>query len=162
MTHPTLSIIRNEHGTLSAMLRSITLLLAENRRRGVLPDFSVLRAMLFYVDEFAERRHHTKESQLLFPRIRARCTDIADVLDRLDADHGHSEHAIRDLEHELLGFEMMGDAPDGRRAARPSSRRCSATSTPTWFTSASRSRRSCPWPSACSTPTTGPSWMPRS
>ncbi len=119
MTHPTLSIIRNEHGTLSAMLRSITLLLAENRRRGALPDFSVLRAMLFYVDEFAERRHHTKESELLFPRIRARCTDIADVLDRLDADHGHSEHAIRDLEHELLGFEMMGDAPDGaaRRAS---------------------------------------------
>jgi hemerythrin-like domain-containing protein len=119
MTHPTLSIIRNEHASLSAMLRSIALLLAENRRRGALPDFGVLRAMLFYVDEFAERLHHTKESELLFPRLRACGCDIVSVLDRLDADHRHSEQAIRDLEHELLGFEMMGDAGDGeaRRAA---------------------------------------------
>ncbi len=114
MTHPTVSIIRNEHASLSAMLRSITLLLAENRRRGTLPEFGVLRAMLFYVDEFAERLHHTKESELLFPRMRARGCDIDSVLDRLDAEHRRSELAIRDLEHQLLGFEMMGDAADGR------------------------------------------------
>ena len=118
MTHATLTIIRSEHGTLSAMLRSITLLLSEHRRRATLPDFSVLRAMLFYVDEFAERRHHTKESELLFPKIRARTAELTDVLDRLDSDHGRSELAIRDLEHDLLGFEMMSDCADGdeRRA----------------------------------------------
>jgi hypothetical protein len=32
-----------------------------------LPPFDVLRAMLFYIDEFPERLHHTKESELLFP-----------------------------------------------------------------------------------------------
>ncbi len=118
MSYATLNIIRSEHGTLSAMLRSITLLLGEHRRRGSLPDFSLLRAMLFYVDEFAERLHHTKESELLFPRIRARSTELTDVLDRLDSDHGRSELAVRDLEHELLGFEMMSDSVDGeeRRA----------------------------------------------
>lgn len=118
MTHATLTIIRNEHGSLSAMLRSITLLLSEHRRRATLPDFSVLRAMLFYVDEFAERRHHTKESELLFPKVQARTAELTDVLDRLDSDHGRSELAIRDLEHELLGFEMMSDSADGeeRRA----------------------------------------------
>ena len=57
---------------LSAILRTIGLLLGESRRRGTLPDFTMLRAMLFYVDEFPERLHHTKESQLLFPRIRER------------------------------------------------------------------------------------------
>ncbi len=118
MTYATLSIIHNEHGTLSAMLRSITLLLAEHRRRATLPDFGVLRAMVFYVDEFAERLHHTKESKWLFPRIRSRSKELTDVLDRLDSDHGRSEQAVRDLEHELLGFEMMSDSSDGaeRRA----------------------------------------------
>ena len=32
----------------------------------------MLRAMLFCVDEFPERLYHSKESQLLFPRIRER------------------------------------------------------------------------------------------
>jgi hemerythrin-like domain-containing protein len=113
MNHATLTIIRREHGALSAMLRSISLLLAEHRRRGTLPDFSVLRAMLFYVDEFPEKLHHTKESQLLFPKLRARSAEAAAVLDRLDHDHAGGEHAIRELEHELLGFEMMGDTPQG-------------------------------------------------
>ena len=44
--HPTLRVIRDEHGALSAVLRSISLLLSESRRRGIHPDFTVLRAML--------------------------------------------------------------------------------------------------------------------
>ena len=118
MTHSSLKIIHSEHATLSAMLRSISLLLAESRRRSTLPDFDVLRAMVFYVDEFAERRHHAKESALLFPRLRGHGEELDGVLDRLDGDHRRSEQAVRDLEHELLGFEMMSDSFDGaeRRA----------------------------------------------
>ena len=115
MSHPALTIIRHEHGALSAMLRSITMLLAEHRRRATLPDFSVLRAMLFYVDEFPERLHHTKESELLFPKLRQRSSDAGAVLDRLDRDHAGGERAIRELEHLLLGFEMMGDTSEGEQ-----------------------------------------------
>jgi hemerythrin-like domain-containing protein len=114
MTHSSLRIIRDEHAALSAMLRSIPLLLAQHRQNGTLPDFAALRAMLFYVDEFPERLHHAKESQLLFPMLRARTAEAADVLDRLDRDHASGERAIRDLEHALLAFEMLGQA---RRAA---------------------------------------------
>ena len=114
MTHPTLAIIRHEHGALSAMLRSISLLLSEHRRRGSVPDFGVLRAMLFYVDEFPEKLHHAKESQLLFPKLRLRSVEATEVLDRLDRDHAGGEHAIRELEHELLGFEMMGETSQGQ------------------------------------------------
>jgi hemerythrin-like domain-containing protein len=96
------------------MLRSIPLLLAQHRDSGTRPDFAALRAMLFYVDEFPERLHHAKESQLLFPMLRARTSEAADVLDRLDRDHASGERAIRDLEHALLAFEMLGEA---RRAA---------------------------------------------
>ncbi len=113
--HPSIAVIRAEHNALSAMLRSIRMLLAEHRRRNTLPDFSVLRAMLFYVDEFPERLHHTKESELLFPKLRAHSAEINEVLDKLDHDHGQGEHAIRNLEHDLLGFEMMGDTEQGPR-----------------------------------------------
>lgn len=113
MSHATLTIIRDEHQALSAMLRSLGMLLAEHRRKGVPPDFGVLRAMLLYVDEFPEKLHHAKESELLFPMLRARSAEAADVLDKLDRDHAQGEKAIRDLEHDLLAYEVLG----GDRAA---------------------------------------------
>jgi hemerythrin-like domain-containing protein len=109
MSHAALRIIHDEHAALAAMLRSILLLLSQHRRQGSLPDFATLRAMLFYVDEFPEQRHHMKESALLFPKLRARSAAANPVLDRLDQDHARGESAIRDLEHALLAFEMMGE-----------------------------------------------------
>jgi hemerythrin-like domain-containing protein len=109
MTHATTRIIREEHAALSAMLQSILLLLAQHRRQGTLPDFAALRAMIFYVDEFPEKRHHRKESELLFPKLRARTPLSRELLDRLDEDHARGERNIRALEHALLGFEMVGE-----------------------------------------------------
>ena len=116
MQHTALTVIRNEHAALSAMLRTLVLLLEQHRRQRSLPPFDVLRAMLFYVDEFPERLHHTKESELLFPKLRARSLQAREVLDRLDRDHAPGERAIRNLEHKLLGFEMM--AGTGQLEAR--------------------------------------------
>ena len=109
MSHEALRIIHEEHQALAVMLRTMGLLLAEHRRRGTLPEFGVLRAMLFYVDEFPERLHHTKESKLLFPKLRSRTHEADAVLDRLDQDHQNGERNIRELEHALLAFEMMGE-----------------------------------------------------
>ena len=109
MTHTTIRVILDEHAALSAMLRSILLLLAQHHRQGTLPDFAILRAMLFYVDEFPEKRHHRKETELLFPKLRARTPLSRDLLDHLDGEHASGERRIRDLEHALLGFEMMGE-----------------------------------------------------
>jgi hemerythrin-like domain-containing protein len=114
MPHVTTKIIREEHNALAAMLRSIPLLLAVHRNDGTLPDFTALRAMIFYLDEFPEKRHHRKETELLFPKLRARTPLSRALLDHLDADHANGEHKIRELEHALLGFEMMGEP---RRAA---------------------------------------------
>ena len=113
-THATIRIIRDEHSALSAVLRSIGLLLTESRRHGIDPDWKVLRAMLFYIDEFPEKVHHTKESALLFPLLRERSTALASVLDRLDRDHASSHHAILDLEHDVLALEMMSEAPQAK------------------------------------------------
>jgi hemerythrin-like domain-containing protein len=108
MRHLALDVIRDEHLALSAMLRSLSMMLSHARRNDHLPDFDVVRAMLFYVDEFPERLHHTKESQLLFPKLRQRAPELGPVLDRLDREHAQGEKSIRDLEHALLAFEVMG------------------------------------------------------
>jgi len=110
MTAAALKIIHDEHAALAVMLRTMGVLLAAYRKHGTAPDFALLRAMLFYVDEFPERLHHTKETAMLFPLLRGRAPALAPVLDRLDADHARSGEAIRELEHALLGFEMMGEA----------------------------------------------------
>ena len=102
-------VIRAEHDALAAMLRTLPLLLDAQRRVGTPPDFGALRAMLFYVDEFPERLHHAKESELLFPKLRARAPDLRDVLDDLDGDHAQGERAIRELQHSLLAWEQMGE-----------------------------------------------------
>ncbi|MDM0014290.1 hemerythrin domain-containing protein [Variovorax sp. J22P168] len=114
MTHATTRIILDEHAALSAMLRSILMLLAEHRRQQSLPDFTALRAMLFYVDQFPEQLHHRHESELLFPKLRARVPLARELLDRLDHEHARGERNIREVEHALLMFEMLGEAHRAR------------------------------------------------
>lgn len=116
--HPTVRIIHSEHATLSAVLKSITLLLHDARRREAPLDFRSLRAMLYYIDAFPETEHHPKEHHVLFARLRARTHEVDGVLDRLDREHGMSQARVRDLEHALIGLEMMEGAADAdaRRA----------------------------------------------
>jgi len=109
MIHATTRIIRQEHAALAAILRSIVMLLEQHRKKGTLPDFAALRAMLFYVDEFPEKRHHRKETDLLFPKLRARTPMSRELMDRLDSDHAWGERRIRNVEHALLAFEMLGE-----------------------------------------------------
>ena len=107
--HKSLQIIRDEHASLSAMLQSMRLMI----KRGPEDDkdlfFKVLRAMLFYIDEFPEKQHHPKESKLLFPLIGERSPQIKDLIDKLEIDHKYGEYKIRELENLLIGWEMFGD-----------------------------------------------------
>jgi hemerythrin-like domain-containing protein len=110
MRHRALTIIRDEHEALAAMLRSIPLLLAQHRRAGTTPDFTALRAMLFYIDEFPERHHHRIESDLLFPRLRERAPQLGEVIDRLEREHVQGEARVRELAHALAAYELLGDS----------------------------------------------------
>jgi hemerythrin-like domain-containing protein len=109
MQPKSLKVIQHEHLAVAAMLRSMLMLLRQARDDSRMPPFDVLRAMLFYVDEFPERLHHTKESDLLFPKVRQRCPDLTGLLDALDADHRRGEAAIRELEHLMMAYEVMGE-----------------------------------------------------
>jgi hemerythrin-like domain-containing protein len=106
----TLKILRDEHLALTSVLRTLLLLLADSRSCARPPDFALLRAMLFYVAEFPEKRHHRKESDLLFPKLRARSPLSRPLLDRLDEDHLRGESKIRELEHALTAYEILGEA----------------------------------------------------
>lgn len=110
MTARALQVINDEHVAVSAMLRSLNMLMRKAHDERQPPPFDVLRAMLFYVDEFPERLHHTKESQLLFPKVRARCPELRSVLDQLETDHTRGEASIRELEHRMLAYEVMGES----------------------------------------------------
>lgn len=110
MSFQTLRIVRDEHTALSAMLRSMLQMI--DLGPGDEPElfFDVLRAMLFYIDEFPERQHHPKESNLLFPRVARASPQVMDTIERLERDHMDGEHAARELQHLLLAWELLGEA----------------------------------------------------
>ena len=113
MTHEALRVIREEHATLTAMLQSLMQMV----RRGPQADgkddaelyFDVLRAMLFYIDEFPEKHHHPKESDLLFPRVARVAPHTMATIDQLERDHMRGEPRVRELMHLLMAWELLGD-----------------------------------------------------
>ena len=110
MPHLTLQIIRDEHAAVAAVLRSLTMMIQRGPEEEPERFFDVLRAMLFYIDEFPERLHHPNESNLLFPRLARAAPELMPVISRLETDHISGEGRVRELQHLLLAWELMGDA----------------------------------------------------
>lgn len=113
MEHLSLKVIRNEHSALAAMLRSLVLLIDRGPSDQPQKYFDVVRAMLFYIDEFPERLHHPKETKLLFPKVVARAPHVAGTVERLDHDHHQGEASVRNLQHQLLAWELLGECRRG-------------------------------------------------
>jgi len=109
MPNVTLQIIRDEHSALAAVLRSLSMMIERGPQDEPERFFDVLRAMLFYIDEFPERLHHPKETALLFPKLVRAAPDLAPVIRQLDADHINGEARVRSLQHLLLAWELVGD-----------------------------------------------------
>ncbi len=112
--HSALQTIRDEHASLAAMLQSMRLMLKKGPSDDRRQFFDVLRGMLFYIDEFPERLHHPKESNLLFPKVVKLAPKAMGAVDKLERDHMRSEKAVRELQHLLLSWELLGP---GRRGA---------------------------------------------
>ena len=110
MAPATIRIILDEHAALSAMLRSLVMMLNQGpgdvQREGF---FDVLRAMLFYIDEFPERQHHPKESNLLFPKVARVAPATLATIEYLESDHHSGEQRVRALQHQLVAWELFGE-----------------------------------------------------
>ncbi|MDP3673092.1 MAG: hemerythrin domain-containing protein [Telluria sp.] len=109
MPYLTLQIIRDEHAALAAVLRSLLMLVERGPQDEPERFFDVLRAMLFYIDEFPEKLHHPKETELLFPKLERAAPQLGPVIARLDLDHHDGEGRVRALQHLLLAWELLGD-----------------------------------------------------
>ena len=106
--HSSLNTIRDEHASLAAMLQSMRMMIERGPGDDRRNFFDVVRAMLFYIDEFPERLHHPKESNLLFPKVVKTSPQVMGAVDKLERDHLYSEKAARDLQHLLLSWELLG------------------------------------------------------
>ncbi len=109
MKHSSLQTIREEHASLAAMLQSLRMMLKRGPGKDPQRYFDVLGAMLFYIDEFPEKLHHTKETTLLFPRVLKAAPHVRETVERLDYDHHKSETGVRELQHLLMAWELLGD-----------------------------------------------------
>lgn len=111
MSHrESISIIRDEHSALAAVLDTLQLLVRKGPGDSPARFFVTVRAMLFYIDEYPERLHHPKESRLLFPRVAAREPTARATIERLDREHRKGEAAVRELQHLLMGWEFHGES----------------------------------------------------
>lgn len=110
MLKQSLRIIQEEHSALAAMLRSLSMMVDRGPDHEPERYFDVLRAMLFYIDEFPERLHHPKESKLLFPKVLRVAPEVQAAIDQLEKDHSKSEAGVRELQHLLLAWELVGDS----------------------------------------------------
>ena len=88
MESTALRIIREEHFSVAAVLRSLRLMLQRGPGDDPQAFFDAMRAMLFYIDEVPEKEHHPKETELLFKPLLARMSEHSQVLEHLAAQFG--------------------------------------------------------------------------
>lgn len=105
----TLKIIEAEHRSIESVLRGLCFYVDQTLAGKPVPEAQVFRAMLQYLDLFAERLHHPKEDQFLFARLRNRTHEADAVLGRLEQDHHHGAQQIRELEQAFLRYEEGGE-----------------------------------------------------
>lgn len=117
--HAGLTIIKEEHRALAAVLHGLSYLTAEIEKGRAKPDFVLFHAILHYIREFPDRLHHPKEEQCLFKAVRARTDEAESVIAQLEADHQRQIEGLAALDAALDAYEKHGDAafPAFARAA---------------------------------------------
>jgi len=105
-----MQILLREHASLTAMLQSLLLMIDRGPRDAPEAFFDVMRSMLFYIDEFPEKEHHPKESDVLFPRVARLSPGLFATIEKLEHDHMRGEQKIHELQHALLAWEILGES----------------------------------------------------
>jgi hemerythrin-like domain-containing protein len=103
-----LTIIRDEHRTIAAILHGMEYLV-EEIRAGKKIDPRVFHAMLYYLDTFGERMHHPKEDRYLFGIVRQRSAAARSLIAILEEEHAAGNASIRRLMQAMIRFEEGGD-----------------------------------------------------
>ena len=104
-----LDIIRDEHRSIYAVLDGLRYLARHSLTGKLAVDPKVFRAMLHYLETYAERLHHPKEDRYLFAAMRQFGPQTEAVIAGLERDHAGGERALRDLDHCLARCEAAGE-----------------------------------------------------
>jgi hemerythrin-like domain-containing protein len=113
LKYTALRLIREEHRSLAAVIRAAEHVVEKAASTGKRPDFKLLRAILYYLREFPERRHHPNEDRLLFRRIKSRTHDADAVIAELEDEHQRGEMLLQRLATALGNWEA--DTAEGRK-----------------------------------------------
>lgn len=105
MMYTAIRLIQDEHRSLAAVLRAAEYVTANAVSTGKPPDFNLLRAMLYYLREFPERRHHRNEDRLLFRLIKERSHEVDAVIAELEAQHARGDDMLQVLANALERWE---------------------------------------------------------
>lgn len=99
-----LRIISDEHQSLAAILHAVRFMLHEIGEGRLQPDFKLLKAMVHYLDAYPEKRHHPKEDEFLFAKLKARTSEGAEAMARLELQHAGAAARIQVLEAALEDY----------------------------------------------------------
>lgn len=79
-----LASLRDEHRSLAAVLHALAGVVDDKEHPA---DPALLRAMLFYIEQFPQRLHHPKEDDYLFSKLRQRTSECDALLAELQQQH---------------------------------------------------------------------------
>ncbi|MBX3680929.1 hemerythrin domain-containing protein [Cognatazoarcus halotolerans] len=98
-----LRIISDEHQSLAGILHAVRFMLKEVAAGRLEPDLKLFKAMVHYLEAYAELRHHPKED-VLFKYLEQRTAEGKEVLEKLAVQHREAPQRIAALEQALAAF----------------------------------------------------------
>ena len=105
MKHEAISLIEREHRSLAAVIDAMTHVVKKAERSEKRADFRLLHAMLYYIREFPEQRHHPSEDSTLFALLLQRTDEADEVIKELVAEHDQGEAMLGMLTVALSTWE---------------------------------------------------------
>jgi len=103
-----IQVILSEHRRLTSIVSGMLRVVDDMTARPGASGTMLLRAMLYYIQEFPEQVHHPKEERYLFARLREHTDEFDSVLDELGHQHAEGQQRIRSLERALTRYELGG------------------------------------------------------
>lgn len=100
-----LTIIKDEHRALAAVLRGLQFLVQQIRNRQAKPDFKLMKSILDYIEAFPDKLHHPKEDEYLYRILRERTDEVAATLDLIEQEHQQESAWLTALRKALTAYE---------------------------------------------------------
>lgn len=106
--HAAVQIIRQEHQRLAALLQCLDGIIQDVAAGRIPPDYPLYYTVINYLETFLFRYHHPKEDQVLFPRLRKRCTEAESLTRDLEQQHERGDVLLDGLRNALQMYERHG------------------------------------------------------